>query len=457
MGKVNADELISLLSGDQVSVNQTIREQHSVDESYHRGPLPDAVVFPESVEDVVSIVQYASSRGIPLIPFGAGSSLEGHVIAVRGGISVDLSRMNRILEVRPQDFLVRVQPGVRRTQLNEYLKPYGLFFPVDPGADATLGGMAATNASGTTTVRYGAMRDNVRSLQVVLPDGRIIRTASLAAKSSSGYNLTSLFVGSEGTLGIITELWLKVYGIPEQTIAARAQFPDIASCVRTATAIIGCGIPVNRMEYVSPELVDKFNLYKQLNLPVKPTLLLEFCGSGASVRNDVDLAMEIAKDEGCTQFEFVASEAERLEMWRVRHHALYAFMHQFPGHGHMSTDVCVPISKLPDAVTFAQDLLKETGIPGGIIGHVGDGNFHVMIPVKYEDEAYLATVYDYNERLVKFAISLGGTCTGEHGVGLGKRKYQELEHGAALEVMRTLKKTLDPLHIMNPGKLVDPD
>jgi len=449
-------DLKDLLSAEQVSASPSVLEQHSVDESYHRGPLPDVVVYPESCEDVVKVVNYAAKNRIPIIPFGAGTSVEGHIVPVRGGICMDMQRMDQIVEVRPQDFLVRVQPGLTRTKLNEHLKQYGLFFPVDPGTAATLGGMAATNASGTSTVRYGAMRDNVRSLQVVLADGSIIQTSSLAAKSSSGYHLTSLFVGSEGTLGVITELWLKVYGIPEKTIAARAQFPDIHRCVDACTSIIGSGITVGRMELVSEELIEKFNAYEQTNYAVVPTLFLEFSGSEAAVAHEVEMAKELALDHGCSAFEFVTSEEERREMWEVRHNALYAFMHHFPGYGHMATDVCVPFSKLAEAVQFAQQLLHETGINGGIIGHVGDGNFHVIIAVKQDDEEHMAAANDYNERLVERAIALGGTCSGEHGVGLGKMKYQALEHGAALQTMRTIKAALDPLHIMNPGKLIDP-
>ncbi|MCL6594098.1 MAG: FAD-binding protein, partial [Alicyclobacillus sp.] len=298
-------DLSALLSPHQVSTGESVLEQHSHDESYHRGGFPDVVVFPESTDDVVKVVRYAANHHIPVIPFGTGTGLEGHVIPVRGGITLDMMRMNRILEVRPHDFLVRVQPGVTKVQLNEALKRYGLFFPVDPGADASLGGMAATNASGTTTVRYGNMRDNVRSLEVVLADGRVIQTASLAAKSSSGYHLTSLFVGSEGTLGVITELWLKVYGIPEKTVAARAQFADIQHCVNAVTAIMGAGIPVARLEFVSEEYVSAFNKYKQAGFPVQPTLLLEFRGNTQSVQIDVELAQEIASEEGCLAFTFV--------------------------------------------------------------------------------------------------------------------------------------------------------
>jgi D-lactate dehydrogenase (cytochrome) len=376
---------------------------------------------------------------------------------VRGGISLDMTRMNRILEIRPHDFLVRVQAGVTRVRLNEELGRYGLFFPVDPGADATLGGMAATNASGTTAVRYGAMRDNVRALEVVLPNGSVIRTGSLAVKSSSGYNLTALFVGSEGTLGVITELWLKVYGIPERIIAARAEFPDIQSCVQASTAIIGAGIPIARVEFVEPAFIEAVNRFKQTNFPLVPTLFLEFRGSRESVESDVRLTREIVYEEGCTSFQFTADERERNELWEARHHAAYALMHQYPAAKHMATDVCVPLSKLPEAVLHARRTMDEEGVVGAIIGHVGDGNFHASLVIRPDVPDDLERACRVNERIVEFALSLGGTCTGEHGVGIGKKKYQEREHGAAIDVMRAIKSVIDPLHIMNPGKLVDPD
>jgi D-lactate dehydrogenase (cytochrome) len=449
-------DLQTILPQNQVSVSQSVLEQHSKDESWHLPVLPDAVVFPESTEDVVKIVQYAAKHSLPIVPFGMGSSLEGHVVPTHHGISVDMLRMNRVLEVRPNDFLVCVQPGVTRLQLNEELKRYGLFFPVDPGANASLGGMTSTNASGTTAVRYGAMKDNVRALEVVLSDGRIIQVGSLAAKSSSGYNLTSLFIGSEGTLGIFTKIWLKVHGIPEVTVAARATFPDIQSCVNTSTAIVGAGIPIARVELVDAPFIDAVNQFKQTNYAIVPTLFLEFRGSKKGIESDVELVREIAEEEGFEAFEFVTDEAERNQLWEARHSAAYAFTHQHPGHGHMATDVCVPLSKLPEAVTRAKRLLTEFGVDGAIIGHVGDGNFHVSLAVKADDEEAMKRAYAFNESLVYHAISLGGTCTGEHGVGLGKRKYQEKEHGAAIEVMRAIKHTLDPLHIMNPGKLIDP-
>lgn len=450
-----AEELRDLLCPQQVSTGSSVLAQHSRDESYHKPVLPDVVVFPESKEDIVKVVTYASAHQIPIVPFGTGTGLEGHVVPIKHGICIDLTRMNKILEVRPNDFLVCVQPGVLKNQLNNELQRYGLFFPVDPGANASLGGMAATNASGTTTVRYGAMRDNVRSLEVVLPNGYVIQTGTLAAKSSSGYNLTGLMVGSEGTLGVISELWLRVWGIPEKTIAARAEFPNVQSCVKASTAIIGTGIPVVRMELVDGPFVEAFNKYRNTNFATVPTLFLEFRGSERSVEIDVELAMEIAKEEGCTAFNFVSDEKSRHELWETRHNALYAFMHQYPGYEHMSTDVCVPLSQLPTAVLQAKELLTETGAFGAIIGHVGDGNFHVTMAVKPDDPENLQLANIFNEQLVYHALSLGGTCTGEHGVGLGKKKYQAKEHGEALYVMRAIKSVIDPLHIMNPGKLID--
>lgn len=450
-------EISAFLTPGQVSANPSILDQHSKDESYHPPVLPDLVVFPESREDVVRVLSYANAYGIPIVPFGAGSGLEGHVVPVRHGVSLDMSRMNRILEVRPEDFLVRVQPGVTRKQLNEELRRYGLFFPVDPGADATLGGMTATNASGTTTVRYGAMRENVRALEVVLANGSIIHTGSLAVKSSSGYNLTALLVGSEGTLGVFTELWLRIYGLPEKTIAARAEFPDMESCVRTSTAIVGAGIPVARVEFVDAEMMAAVNKYKETNYRLTPTLFFEFRGSDKSVENDVELSKEIAFEEGCLSFVFETAEESRNQLWEARHSAAHAFMHQYPGLGHMATDVCVPLSKLPEAVTRAKELLTSMGLKGAMVGHVGDGNFHTSLAFNPKNQDELDLANRYSEQLVYQALELGGTCTGEHGVGLGKKKYQQKEHGTSLEVMRAVKRIFDPNHILNPGKLVDED
>jgi D-lactate dehydrogenase (cytochrome) len=448
-------ELLRALHPHQVSQSPSILDTHSHDESYHTPHRPDAVVFPESTEDVVHIMEVSARFGVPVIPFGIGSGLEGHVVPVKGGITIDTMRMNKILDIRPDDFLVKVEPGVTRVQLNDALRRYGLFFPVDPGANATLGGMAATNASGTTTVRYGAMRDNVRSLTVVLADGSVIQTASLAAKSSSGYNLTGLFVGSEGTLGVFTEVWLKLVGIPELTVAARAIFDSVADAVKASTAMVGSGLSLSRVELVSDVYIETFNRIEGTDFVVKPTLFLEFGGTRGAVEASIDMAKEIAEDEGCTGWTAVEDPGQRARLWTVRHEAAHTFMKQFPGYGHMATDVCVPLSKLPEAVHHAMELLKEYDVRGGVIGHVGDGNFHISLAVRRDNEDDMKKALAVNSGLVQHAISVGGTCTGEHGVGLGKRKYQTLEHGKALDVMRSIKAALDPDGRLNPGKLVD--
>jgi D-lactate dehydrogenase (cytochrome) len=390
-----------------------------------------------------------------VIPFGAGSALEGHTVPVQRGISLDVTNMNRILEVRPDDFLVRVEPGVTRLQLNEALKRYGLFFPVDPGADATLGGMAATSASGTTTVHYGAMRDNVRAMTVVLADGREIQTGSLASKSSSGYNLNHLFIGSEGTLGVITELWLKLYGLPQTKVAARAEFENVADCVRASTTLMGAGLPVVRLELVSPTMISAINAYNGTDYSVTPTLFLEFHGNEGGVEADVSLAQALLEEDGCGSLQFERDTDGQNRLWQARHSAALAFKHLRPGFGHMTTDVCVPLSRLPHIVEWAEAALSEYDLDGGIVGHVGDGNFHVSLAVNPDDQALMARAEAFNSELVQQALAEGGTCTGEHGVGLGKRKYQAAEHGTALDIMRTIKSMLDPHHIMNPGKLVD--
>ncbi|QSO46767.1 FAD-binding oxidoreductase [Alicyclobacillus mengziensis] len=448
-------ELLRALRPNQVTQSPSVLDTHSHDESYHTPHRPDAVVFPESTLDVVRIMEVSAKYGVPVVPFGVGSALEGHVVPVKGGITIDTMRMNKILDIRPDDFLVKVEPGVTRVQLNDALRKYGLFFPVDPGANASLGGMAATNASGTTTVRYGAMRDNVRSLTVVLADGSVIQTASLAAKSSSGYNLTGLFVGSEGTLGVFTEVWLKLVGIPEYTVAGRAIFGSVADAVKASTAMVGSGLSLSRVELVSDVYIETFNRIEGTDFAVKPTLFLEFGGTRGSVESSIAMASEIAEDEGCVGWTAVDDPADRARLWTVRHEAAHTFMKQFPGYGHMATDVCVPLSELPDAVHHAMELLREHGVHGGIIGHVGDGNFHLSLAVRRDNEDDMTRASAVNSELVKHAISVGGTCTGEHGVGLGKRKYQALEHGKALDVMRAIKAALDPDDRLNPGKLVD--
>jgi D-lactate dehydrogenase (cytochrome) len=452
-----ADELRGVLRPDQVATSQSIVEQHAHDESYHLPVLPEAVVFAESRDDVVRVMRLAGRLGVPVVAFGAGSGLEGHVVPVHGGISLDMTRMNEVLEVRPEDFLVHVQAGVTRNQLNERLRRYGLFFPVDPGADATLGGMAATSASGTTTVRYGSMREHVRSLEVVLASGEVIQTGSLAAKSASGYNLNNLFVGSEGTLGVFTELWLKVWGIPESTVAARVVFPTIEQAVRATTAVIGAGVPIVRIELVDGPYMGYINAYGKTDYPEMPTLFLEFRGSPAAVEADLETTSALLAMEGATDVVQLRDPAEQKRMWDVRHAAAFAFVAAHPGRKHLATDVCVPISRLPEAVTFAKNKIAEMGAPGAIVGHVGDGNFHVSLAVDPNNPAEVALATEYSGHLVEHALALGGTSTGEHGVGLGKKKYQEKEHGAAIEVMRGIKALLDPQHILNPGKLVDPE
>lgn len=445
-------ELRTILSDDQVSVNQTVLEQHSRDESYHAPHLPDVVVFPNDKEDVSRILKFANTHRIPVVPFGLGSSLEGHVIPYHGGISIDFQRMNRIVEVRPKDLLVRVQPGVTRTQLNKELKKYGLFFSVDPGADATLGGMAATNASGTTSVRYGVMRDQVRELEVVLADGRIVHTGGLSAKSSSGYHLTGLFVGSEGTLGVFTELTLRVYGIPEAIVAARAAFPTVKNAVDTAVAIISAGIPVARIELLDALSIQYVNGHIKTSYPEMPTLFLEFHGNEEGLKRDVQFAKELAMDEECRLFEFETDSKARAQLWEARHHLAYAFIHGSPGKKLMVTDVCVPMTELAGSVEKARQILDESGTEGGILGHIGDGNYHVLLMIDPNDPQDLSRAEKINSQIVEYALHRGGTCTGEHGVGVGKIKYQRQEHGEALDVMASIKKALDPNGILNPGK-----
>jgi D-lactate dehydrogenase (cytochrome) len=447
------EELRKILPEEQVTINPTVLEQHSKDESYHMPHLPDVVVFPKNAEEVSRIMKFASEKQIPVTPFGVGSSLEGHVIPYHGGISLDFQLMNQILEVRPRDFLVRVQPGVTRTQLNKELKKYGLFFPVDPGADATLGGMAATNASGTTSVRYGVMRDQVRDLEVVLADGRIIHTGSMTAKSSSGYSITGLFVGSEGTLGVFTEITLKVYGIPEVTTAARAVFPSIEAAVSAVADIMSAGIQMARIELVDARSIKQVNLYNNTDYPVKPTLFMEFHGNEAGLQYDVEFAEKLAIDNQCEEFLFETDSKARAQLWDVRHNLAYAFVHKSPGKKMMVTDVVVPMSELGGAVLDARKAIDEMGLDGAVLGHVGDGNYHTIIMIDTNNPEEMEKAYKLNAHLVDYAHSRGGSCTGEHGVGVGKAIYQLKEHGEAFNVMKLIKTTLDPKGILNPGKI----
>jgi len=451
------EALKAVLKENQVTINETVRELHGRDESYHEMRLPDIVVFPETTKDVVNIMGVSKEYQAPVVPFGLGSSLEGNAIPLKGGITIDFSLMNSVLEVRENDFLVKVQPGVTRTQLNKELKKYGLFFSVDPGADATLGGMAATNASGTTTVKYGVMRDQVRDLEVVLADGTVIHTGNLAAKSASGYHLNGLFTGSEGTLGCFTELTLRVYGIPEHVTAARASFPTVTDAVEAVVSILQAGIPIARVELVDELSIRQANIYSETNYIEKPTLFLEFHGNEAGLEQDVEFTKEIVEGHHCEDIEFETDNAGRNRLWDARHNLAYAFIHGYPGKKMMVTDVCLPISELAGAVNHARETVNSLDLIGGIVGHVGDGNFHVLLMMDVNDPVEVAKAEQLNERIVLYALERGGTCTGEHGVGIGKQKYQEQEHGAALHVMEKIKKALDPDNLLNPNKIIKID
>ncbi len=421
--------------------------------TYHAPHLPDAVVFPESREEVVEVLRFANERSIPVVPYGAGSSLEGHTIPVRGGISLDFRHMNEVVEVRPEDFVARVQPGVTHGRLNERLEEHGLFFPVDPGWDASLGGMAATNASGTNAVRYGAMRDQVLGLEVVLADGTVMSTGGMSMKSSAGYNLTGLFVGSEGTLGVFTEITLRLYPIPERILAARAVFPDIESAGRAAVAVIRGGIQIGRVELVDARTVEAVNAYKDTDYAGSPTLFLEFSGTEAAVGGDVEKVRRTLKNEGSTAFEFEADAAGREKLWEARHEAGLAVQDLHPDRRPMTTDVCVPISDLPAALRNARETIRSYGLDGAILGHVGDGNYHAVFPVDTSDPEELQKAEKVNEEIVGYALARGGTCTGEHGVGSGKTGHLEKEHEDSLPFMRAIKSVADPNDIMNPGKI----
>lgn len=449
------DELATALSKDRVSTNETIRAQHGKDESYHIPALPQVVVYPENTEEVSEIIKIASRHKTPVIPFGLGSSLEGHIIPYQGGISIDFSQMNKIIEVKPDDFLVRVQPGVTHTELNKELKKYGLFFSVDPGADATLGGMAATNASGTTSVKYGVMRDQVRDMEVVLPSGEIIHTGNLAVKSSSGYHLNGLFIGSEGTLGCFTELILHVYGIPEVTMAARASFGTIDQAVDAVIAILSAGIQIARVELVDETSILQVNKFHDMNYALLPTLFLEFHGNEAGLKQDVLFMKELVSDLGVHEIEFEKDTQAINALWKARHNLAYSYIHGFPGKKMMVTDVCLPFSELAGGIKMTHKALDEIKLDGGILGHVGDGNYHALLMIDMNNPEEVKKAETFNAAIVQYALERGGTCTGEHGVGVGKNKYQRQEHGAALDLMATIKKAIDPDNLFNPGKIIE--
>ncbi len=451
------DELLAVLRqivGERVTTTAAILDRHGRDESFHPCMPPDAVVFAHSTDEVSRVVTACAARGVPIIPFGTGTSLEGHVAALQGGVCVDMSEMNQILAVNAEDLDCRVQPGVTRKQLNTHLRDTGLFFPIDPGADASLGGMAATRASGTNAVRYGTMRENVLSLEVVMADGRIIRTARRSKKSSAGYDLTRLFVGSEGTLGLITEVTVRLYGIPEATSAAVCAFPDMESAVNTVIMTIQSGIPVARIELLDALQMEACNKYSDLDYAPQPTLFFEFHGTEAGVVEQVDQVKEIAGEFGGDDFKWAHQAEDRSKLWQARHDAYYAGIALRPGGKGIATDVCVPISKLAECILETQADIAKSGLIAPIVGHVGDGNFHLVIVVDPDDAEEMARAEALNERMVMRALAMDGTCTGEHGVGYGKMGFLEAEHGEAISVMRDLKRALDPKNIMNPGKIV---
>ncbi|AUH63914.1 FAD-binding oxidoreductase [Paracoccus zhejiangensis] len=446
-------ELQSLL-GARLSVTQVDRDQHGASESYHSAPPPDAVAWPETTEEVSAILRLCNAHLVPVIGWGTGTSLEGHALAVKGGITLDMSRMNKVLEIRAEDMQVSIQPGLTREELNTELRATGLFFPVDPGANASLGGMAATRASGTTAVRYGTMRDNVLALEVVLADGRVMRTGTRAAKSSAGYDLTALMVGSEGTLGIITELTLRLHGQPEKIAAAVCAFPTLEGAVDCVTATIQSGIPMARIEFIDEVSVRAFNSYAKRDFPEQPHLLIEFNGSEASVAADAESFGALAEEFGGQGFQWAATPEERNALWKMRHQAYPAQLSVRPGSTAMVTDICVPMSKLAEAVAAAHEDIAADGMVGPILGHVGDGNFHSALLVEPGNEDELKRAKALARRMAERALAVGGTISGEHGVGIGKRALMAEEHGEAWAVMGVIKAALDPNNILNPGKLV---
>jgi len=439
--------------GERLSTSTGVRDHHSKDESWHHPHRPDAVVFPNSTEEVADIVKICAAHKTPVIAYGTGTSLEGNVIPHQGGVVVDLANMNKVLRVNADDLDVTVQARVTRKELNAFIRDQGLFFPIDPGADASLGGMAATRASGTNAVRYGTMRENVLALTVVLADGRIIRTSRRSRKSAAGYDLTRLFVGSEGTLGIITEVTLRLYGIPEAMAAAVCSFESIEGAVNTVIQTIQLGIPVARIELLDDVQMDSVNKFSKLSYPVKDTLFVEFHGTEAGVKEQAEMVQSIAAEHGGGEFKWATKTEERTALWTARHDVTYANKALRPGCEIWATDVCVPISKLAECILETKKDLKQSFLTAPLVGHVGDGNFHLGFLINRDDPKELAEAERLNDRLVMRALAMDGTCTGEHGIGLGKQKFLVAEHGEAVSVMREIKRALDPQNIMNPGKI----
>ncbi|MGO4572433.1 FAD-binding oxidoreductase [Microvirga sp. 2TAF3] len=459
--KPTAASLASLSSelierfGDRVVMSEAVREQHGHSLTWVKNQPPDVVAFPRTTEEVSEIVKLCARHDVPIVPFGTGTSLEGHINAPFGGVSVDMSLMKRIVALHDEDLDCVVEAGVTRKELNEHLRDKGLFFPIDPGADASIGGMVATRASGTNAVRYGTMKDAVLSLTVVMPDGEVVKTASRAKKSSAGYDLTRLFIGSEGTFGIITEITLKLHGIPEAISAGICPFPSVKAACDAVIMTIQSGIPVARIELLDELQVKAVNLHSKLTLPESPLLLLEFHGSVAGVQEQAERFGEIAAEFGGGPFEWATKPEERSRLWQARHDAYWAARGLRPGAQSVATDVCVPISRLAECVDETKRDILQSGLIAPIVGHVGDGNFHVQPLVNMDDPAEIEACEAFVDRLVRRALAMEGTCTGEHGIGQKKMKYLEIEHGpAALALMRALKQAIDPHNIMNPGKIV---
>ena len=450
------EQLKSLL-GDRLSVDELVREQHGRDISRHPTAPPDVVVEPESNEEIQQVVRGCAEFGVPIIPFGTGTAVEGGVLAIRGGVSVDLGRMNQVLRFSRDDADVTVQAGVTRRQLNTYLEEQqsGLLFPVDPGADASLGGMAATRASGSTAVRYGTMRENVMGLTVVLPDGRLIHTGGRARKSSAGYDLTHLLVGSEGTLGIITEVTLRLQPQPAAISAAVCQFEQIEPAVACVIDVLTHGIPMARIELLDEIQVAAVNSYSGLELEEKPTLLMEFHGSESQVVEQTEEVGRFVRQHGGSDFQWATDQQQREKLWQARHDAYYASLALREGSIAYITDVCVPISRLAECIRETKKILQHTNLPAPLFGHVGDGNFHVLILIDPESDEELAEALEINRQVVQLALKMDGTCTGEHGIGIGKQDALQQEHGEAVEGMRAIKQALDPQNIMNPGKVLE--
>jgi D-lactate dehydrogenase (cytochrome) len=442
------------LLGDRLSISAAERQHHGTSETHFANALPDAVAFPQTTAEVAELARICARHRVPMVGWGTGTSLEGQSLPVRGGISVDFRNMAKVLEVQPENMLAVVQPGVTREALNEELRATGLFFPVDPGANASLGGMASTRASGTTAVRYGTMRENVRALEVVLADGRVIRTGTAAPKSSAGYDLTALFVGSEGTLGLITELTLRLQGQPEAISAATCAFADFSGAVDTVIATIQSGIPMARIEFVDAATARAFNMYSGASMPEKPHLMIEFHGSESGVAEQAAAFGDIAAEFGAEAFQWAQRPEDRKALWAMRHNAFYATMALRPGATALVTDICVPIARLAEAVAETTSEIEKASFPGPMVGHVGDGNFHCSFLIEPGNAAELAEAKALAARMNERALRLGGTVTGEHGVGMGKMPYMQAQHGAGWDVMTRIKRALDPDNLMNPGKMV---